>query len=696
MFVQYIIFEAMIIRGAKDGWINAATLLLFPILAYWQVATMGYTLKWDAMDQFFQHLFFVCECYGHGQLPLWNPYQHLGQPFFADPLAGFWYPVNSVLAALLPCDARLVNASLIVHIIIGGFAMYSLLRGLGISGYVALCFALAYECNGMFVSNAQHLPYIVSAAWLPFVLDAFLRLLHRPSAYHSLFLGGVTTMLITGGYPAFTLILASFLVLLWVITGVKSLISKDYSALGLLVGYSFLGLLVCLVLSAGFLYSFWEVYPLSVRADAISLTQIHFGPFPPGALVSTVLPYVVSADVDAFGSNISMINAYMGLLAVVFLIPGLVYGKLPKKSFWVFMAIVALLASFGEVLPVRQWMAEWLPGFNKFRFPSTFRIFWMIAFMALAASGLQYVVNQLEVKQKALLPQRLILLFGVVLLVFVLFSVGLGAKLSYPPLFNMRKAPEYLAAVRFHDLMLSQGVIVLALLALLYGLFRLPWQRTAKLLLVAWVVVELLLSAQFNIPATVISNRKMHRYLTEMAKLPQGFPMPGEKTIGSKLGDDRIALWPTYYNHNTLYKQVGFGGFNPFELKTKDRFNSGPCKEVVWQNPVAFIETGTGAIAWQGWQPYGARLAVDMATDGKLVLSQVNYKGWQAKLNGHTVPITPYCETLVGIEIPKGKHLVSFTFERPLVAGLFGFCLVGYAIWLVAIVFIARRGAAQH
>ena len=94
-------------------------------------------MKWDAMDQFFQHHFFICECISQGQMPLWNPYQHLGAPFYADPQGGFWYPITWLLGAILPCDARLINAAFIVHVIIGGLGMYRLLRGLGIGPVAA-------------------------------------------------------------------------------------------------------------------------------------------------------------------------------------------------------------------------------------------------------------------------------------------------------------------------------------------------------------------------------------------------------------------------------------------------------------------------------------------------------------------------------------------------------------------------------
>ncbi|MCE2847474.1 MAG: hypothetical protein LW707_10700, partial [Sphingobacteriales bacterium] len=55
-------------------------MLLFAALAYWQVSTFSYCLKWDTMDQYYPWRHFVVESLRSGILPLWNPYEQFGYP----------------------------------------------------------------------------------------------------------------------------------------------------------------------------------------------------------------------------------------------------------------------------------------------------------------------------------------------------------------------------------------------------------------------------------------------------------------------------------------------------------------------------------------------------------------------------------------------------------------------------------------
>ena len=658
-----------------------ALLVLFPVVGYWQVSFMVFTMKWDAMDQFFQHQSFICNCISTGHLPLWNPFQYFGSPFYADPQGGYWYPVSWLLGAIMPCDARIINASFILHVIIGGLGMYGLLRVLGISSFVALCFALAYECNGVFVGNAQHIPYVVSAAWVPFVLGAFFRLMQKPSFYPALLLGGFAALLLTGGYPAFVIILGYFIIIAAVVVIVSKLMNKAYPEAASVMGYSVLALLVSFILSAGYVYSLVEVFPETARSKPLTIAQILFGPYSPKSLVSTILPYAVSADTGHYKSNIAMINGFMGLITVVFLLPGLAYGRVRYKLFFVAMAIIALSAAVGEALPARAWMAAYLPALDKFRFPSIFRLYWIVGAMVVAASGLQYFMVFLNSNQKASMPFRVIALLIAGISILLGFAAWQGYGFAFPPLFNMREFPAYYEGLKFGHLALTQGLLVLALLLLLFWLLK-QRSRPIPALLLLWVVVELLVSTQFNVPASIISHRKMHRYLAEEHKLPQGFPLPTDRALGSAF-DVEAALWPTYYNHHTLYKQVGHLGFNPFQLKQTALFNETACLEVALANPLAFFEAGNGQVSWLQWGPGSALLSAESQTGGKLVLSQANFLGWEATVDGNKAPIVPFCETLVAVYLPPGKHQVSFLFNKPALRYLSWFGFGAFGLWAI-------------
>src|SRR4030095_14537908 len=67
----------------------------------------------------------------------------------------------------------------------------------------ALLAGITYMCCGFMTDSGSFIPWITSAAWLPFVLVYFYRLLKNPSFAVSLKLGLFLFLLFTAGYPAF-------------------------------------------------------------------------------------------------------------------------------------------------------------------------------------------------------------------------------------------------------------------------------------------------------------------------------------------------------------------------------------------------------------------------------------------------------------------------------------------------------------
>ncbi len=58
-------------------------------------------------------------------------------------------------------------------------------------------------------------------------------------------------------------------------------------------------------------------------------------------------------------------------------------------------------------------------------------------------------------------------------------------------------------------------------------------------------------------------------------------------------------------------------------------------------------------------------LATSNQQAGFLVLSEVYYRGWEARVDGTPVPVERINYTLRGVEVPPGKHRIEFTFRSP-------------------------------
>jgi uncharacterized membrane protein YfhO len=57
------------------------------------------------------------------------------------------------------------------------------------------------------------------------------------------------------------------------------------------------------------------------------------------------------------------------------------------------------------------------------------------------------------------------------------------------------------------------------------------------------------------------------------------------------------------------------------------------------------------------------KLAVSAERDGLLVLHDLYYPGWEAKVDGVPVPVVKANILFRGVEVPAGSHVVEFGFR---------------------------------
>ena len=156
---------------------------------------------------------------GNG-IPLWNPFDNLGQPLLADPTAAVMYPGKLLFA--LPLSYETCFAIYIVaHLWLAGVGLYHCARGYAATHLGALVGALAYELSGQILFQYCNPIFCVGAAWLPWTILAFertLRVNQNVSRYLILF--SITlSLMVYGGDPQ----LAYHCVL---IVGVRCLFAK--------------------------------------------------------------------------------------------------------------------------------------------------------------------------------------------------------------------------------------------------------------------------------------------------------------------------------------------------------------------------------------------------------------------------------------------------------------------------------------
>lgn len=154
-------------------------------------------------------LFYSRKEFQKGHLPLWSPYQGLGQPHNASGLSGVWDPIN--ILTYLSSDnfwPYAVDLEMLLRHLIAGFFTYLFLIELGLS-FEAACFGgIAFMLSAFFATFGGH-QLIRVQALLPLLLYTFERMFKNPSARTALPVILSTLWCLIADFPE-----ASFLILM--------------------------------------------------------------------------------------------------------------------------------------------------------------------------------------------------------------------------------------------------------------------------------------------------------------------------------------------------------------------------------------------------------------------------------------------------------------------------------------------------
>jgi hypothetical protein len=145
----------------------AAALCALACLAGWDLLWNGTVIGMDTATAFYPWYAYLGESLRSGHLALWNPHQFSGTPFAGDPESGWTYLPAMLSFTLLPLTPA-ANAFLVGHVALAGLATYALARSLGMRRLGAVVGAIAYGYSGFFFGhNVCCFAYSGVAAWLP-------------------------------------------------------------------------------------------------------------------------------------------------------------------------------------------------------------------------------------------------------------------------------------------------------------------------------------------------------------------------------------------------------------------------------------------------------------------------------------------------------------------------------------------------
>ncbi len=135
-----------------------------------------------------------------GRIPLWNPYQNLGEPHLADSTSSVLYPGKLMFA--LPLNFRLLyNWYLVLHLGLAAFNMYGFVRSRRGSADAAGLAAISYAFSGTILFAYSNAPFLVGGAWLPLALNLSAQLVTNENRRSVVPLAMVLALVVLGGDP---------------------------------------------------------------------------------------------------------------------------------------------------------------------------------------------------------------------------------------------------------------------------------------------------------------------------------------------------------------------------------------------------------------------------------------------------------------------------------------------------------------
>lgn len=374
--------------GFALAYSGAMLLLLLPLLL------KIFEPIWDGLDFFLPSFTYLADSVREMRFPLWDPYTNCGYPFHADPQNYTLNPLALLFSLLFDSTWLGFNCFWAFHWWLGGLGMMWLARQFGCTPEGGFAAAISYALSGFFLAHAEHTSYIMVAGWLPWAFFCAERALQRSSYYYALLGGAALGFSSYGGYPVLILFsclaIAIWLSLRYLPHNSFAGSSAPFAARAVRVAatMAILSLVLILVWSPVLHAFLVEGGGYTDRVQPLSFEDANFGsPFTFTSAVTLFFPYAAFTGRAVMGVDISMVNAYMGMLTLPFAIFWAQRVGL-RRCWWLFAFVLFMfLVSLGGKYGLRTLLYHVFPPMRYMRFSAPFRLFWILPLCLAAGMG---------------------------------------------------------------------------------------------------------------------------------------------------------------------------------------------------------------------------------------------------------------------------------------------------------------------
>lgn len=675
----------------KNARINICVLAVYCIFTFifnWSCILGKNVMKWDVMDFYYPLSMLSADMLQNGKLPLWTASLWFGSPTYAMLVGPYWYPTTFFFEITTGYSLLSVALEYCIHLVIACYGAYLLIKeyifndDITIEKYViAIIMGAFYGYSGLFVSCAEHLAIIISAAWLPYILLYVKKYCENKKMFYLLLASMFMGLSILGGYPEIWV--ATFIILIpYFVVNIGKYDRWYISIIRAARGYILFGIgtaMMAAIAVIPFLCVSRYVDRLGSSANIYSYNMEMFL----SAIIPSFTQYATELDVPM---DVSMISSYIGLITIVILEYALVL-KLKNKWICIACGIFSVLMMLGNNAFLHPIFYKYFPLFKSLRFPSLWRCVLTVFVLILVAEALVVILSEKE---------KLIVFIKILVCNCVIFGgVSLITRVYY-----FVKLDDYLKSFSYDLVCDAICLFLYALVFVIIYKFRNKYS-IINMLLVLSAFVEIFYMQQklYPVTATVYDQQSdlLNGVYPEIAYAKFDMDNSRNHSIDytdlerTKSGLDSTSI---VMNH-TLDEQ----GYLLVKLSYIQKYgNSVHCElasevpevfmtnDVVDQNDVEFDEWLEDAevspyqvyisdkavlddgmlnseIDIQEFISGEINLSVKQDTSGYLVVQQAYYPGWKVAVDGDEGEIVKVNDVFLGVYLEPGEHQIEFSFN---------------------------------
>ena len=343
---------------------------------------------------------FLINSYKNFNIPLWNPYNFNGVPFFADTAANPLNFINIILGLIFP-NLVAYNLSLSVNYSLAGIFTYFFVRQYNLSRISSFTSGLMFMFSGFMIISRGFPNFIFSATWLPLILYLLEKYIKIRNKKYIIFGSIVLAIQFFSGYAQIFLY-TSTIVFLYIIFSFFKV--KNYKELKSGLRNNLYILNYFLIFISGILLISIQLIPTIelnklgfrdvISYDAFAAFSFNFSQIP-----MLFFPYIYGKNnIDQLKDVATIFNfsqsggfIYFGIFPFFISIIGLL-NKNKWRIFWGLIAFISILLIFGRNLPFYK-LTYYIPMFNIFRISTRHLVEFCFAFSILGGFGMEYIIK---------------------------------------------------------------------------------------------------------------------------------------------------------------------------------------------------------------------------------------------------------------------------------------------------------------